>query len=103
MQSCDRLQRRPPPHSDQRAFTGLEDVEVARERLLELREQRDRARERLDDLQAATVPAVAISASGDWDLLTLDEQRALIVAVIDRADVAPGRGVDRVTVQPRGK
>jgi hypothetical protein len=86
-----------------RAFTGLEDVQAARERLLSLREQRDRARDRLAELQAATVPAVAISASGDWELLTLDEQRALILAVIEQADVAPGRGSTRITVRPRGE
>ena len=40
-------------------------------------------------------------ARGDWDLLTLDEQRASIVAVIDRAVVAPGRGSDRIRVEPR--
>jgi DNA invertase Pin-like site-specific DNA recombinase len=86
-----------------RAFTGLEDVDAARDRLLELREQRDRARDRLAELQAAEAPAVTISGSGDWNLLTLDEQRALIVAVVDRVTVAPGRGAGRVTVRPRGQ
>ena len=86
-----------------RAFTGLDDVDSARERLTELREQRDRARDRLADLQAAAVPAVTVSASGDWDLLTLEERRALIRAVVDRAIVAPGRGRGRVTVTARGE
>jgi hypothetical protein len=31
----------------------------------------------------------------------LDEQRALIRAVIDRADVAPGRGTERIRVLAR--
>lgn len=86
-----------------RAFTGLEDVDAARERLGELREQRDRARERRDELLAAAVPTVTVSASGDWDVLTLDEQRAIIRAVIERATVAPGRGRDRITVELRGQ
>ena len=83
-----------------RAFTGLEDVDAARERLLELRDARDRERDRLAELQAATAPAVTVTA-GDWDLLTLDEQRALVRAVVDEARVAPGRGRERVTVKLR--
>jgi hypothetical protein len=85
-----------------RAFTGLQDVDAARERLGELREQRDVARERLAELQAAAVPTVRVSASKDWDVLTLDEQRAIIRAVVERATVAPGRGPDRITVEARG-
>jgi site-specific DNA recombinase len=83
-----------------RAFTGLDDVEAAQERLRELREDRDRKRDRLAELEAAAAPAVSVSGSSDWDLLTIDEQRALIRALIDRADVAPGKGPDRITVQP---
>jgi site-specific DNA recombinase len=86
-----------------RAFDGLEDVAATRERLTELRDKRDRARERLAELQDAAVPAVAISASGDWDRLTIDEQRALIRAVLDRADVRPGRGPDRISFKLRGE
>ncbi len=84
-----------------RAFTGLEDVDAARTRLGELRERRERARADLDALEAATAPAVTVTASGDWADLTIDEQRALIVAVVSEARVRPGRGADRVTVQPR--
>jgi site-specific DNA recombinase len=85
-----------------RAFTGLEDVDAARERLTTLRDERDRARDRLAELQAATGPAVTVTA-GEWDLLTVDEQRALIRAVVDEATVAPGRSADRITVKPRGQ
>ena len=53
--------------------------------------ERDQARERLAELEAAAVPAVTVSA-GDWDLLTLDERRALIRAVVAQAVVRPGRG-----------
>jgi site-specific DNA recombinase len=83
------------------AFSGLEDVAAARTRLLELREIRDSARDRLAEIQAAVGPAVTITAA-DWDVLTLEEQRALIKAVIAQAVVSPGRGPDRITVQARG-
>jgi DNA invertase Pin-like site-specific DNA recombinase len=83
-----------------RAFSVLDDVEAARERLAELRDARDAARDRLDELQAHVLPTVTVTAD-DWDMLTLDEQRGLIRAVVDRAVVAPGRGGNRVTVEPR--
>ncbi len=85
------------------AFTGLEDVDAARTRLLELREARDQARERVSELDAASAPAVMLNADEDWDLLTLDEQRAIIRAVVDEATVAPGRGAERIAVKARGK
>lgn len=84
-----------------RAFTGLEDVDAARTRLGELRARRERARADLDALEAATAPAVTVTASGDWADLTIEEQRALIVAVVSEARVRPGRGADRISVQPR--
>lgn len=80
------------------AFSGLDDVAAARERLLELRAVRDEKRDRAADLRAATAPAVTVTAD-DWDLLTTDEQRALIRVVIADATVAPGRGADRITVR----
>jgi site-specific DNA recombinase len=85
-----------------RTFDGLGDEQATRERLGELRTARDQARERHDELLAASVPAITVSA-GDWDLLTLDERRALIRAVVGRAVVGPGRGSDRITVEPRGQ
>src|SRR5439155_22699124 len=66
------------------AFTGLDDVAAARENLAGLREALDQARDHLAELQAASAPAVTVSAD-DWHLLTLEEQRGLIRAVIDRA------------------
>lgn len=86
-----------------RAFDGLEDVEATRERLMVLRDRRDETRDHLDELRAAVAPTITVSASGDWNELTLDEQRAIIRAVVERATVAPGRGRDRVTVEPRGQ
>lgn len=85
-----------------RAFTGLDDVAPGRERLTELREARDRAGDRLAEMQAAAVPAVTVTAA-DCDVLTVDEQRALVRAVVERATVAPGRGCGRITVEPRGE
>ncbi len=83
-------------------FTGLEDVQSTRERLHELRDARDAVQSRVDDLRAAMVPSVTVRA-GDWDLLNLEERRALIRAVIERVDIAPGRGDDRITIQPLRK
>src|SRR5579862_559317 len=65
-----------------KALTGLEDVREARERLLELREARDRARDRVDELGAGAGQSLTITAD-DWDRLNLDEQRGLIRALIE--------------------
>ena len=83
-----------------RAFAGLEEEEAARERLQELRTARDEARERHDELLAASAPAITVS-SGDWDQLSIDGRRDLIRAVVERAVVRPGRGSDRVSIEPR--
>lgn len=82
------------------AFSGLDDVAAAQEKLRALRDERERARDRLDELRDLVAPAITVSAH-DWDLLTLAEQRDLIRAVVDRVVVAPGRGADRVTIEPR--
>ena len=70
-------------------------------KLGELTETRNAARDTYE--QAVTnsdATSIAVTV-GDWDALTLDEQRALIKAVIDRVTVAPGRGPDRITIEPR--
>lgn len=85
------------------AFSGLEDVEAARRRLIDLRGIRDEARDRLDVLRAAERPALTIQAGRDRDLLTRDELRALIRATLDHVEVRPGRGAARVVVFPRGQ
>jgi site-specific DNA recombinase len=85
-----------------RAFSGLEDEQAARDRLASLRAARDEAQDRLAELAAATGPAITVTA-GDWDVLTLDERRALIRATVAEATVAPGRVPDRITVTPRGE
>jgi site-specific DNA recombinase len=82
------------------AFSGLDDVAAAREKLTALREARDQARDRLAELEAAAAPALTVTAE-DWAVLTLDERRALVRVVIESAVVAPGRGSGRITVTPR--
>ena len=83
-----------------RAFSALDDVDAVHERLAALRDERDAARDRMDELAATTLPSITVTA-GDWDELSLDGRRDLIRAVIDRADVRPGRAADRVTVYPK--
>lgn len=100
-EAADELERRQEAlDAAIRAFAGLEDEAAARERLQELRAARDEARDRHDQLAAASASAFTVNA-GDWDALTLDERRALIVAVVDRVVVRPGRGSDRITVEAR--
>ena len=83
-------------------FTGMEDVPSTREKLHELRDARDAAQSRVDDLRAAMVPSITVRA-GDWDLLNLEERRALIRAVIERVEIAPGREPERISIEPRRK
>jgi site-specific DNA recombinase len=75
---------------------------AATKRLAEATEARDAAQEGVDRL-GGTRASISISASADWDRLTLDERRALIRATVDRAEVAPGRGAERVTVELVGE
>jgi DNA invertase Pin-like site-specific DNA recombinase len=82
-----------------RAFTGIEDESVARDKFAELREARDQAEERVEQLGGRGRAAVTVNAAKDWDRLSLDARRDLIRAVVERASVAPGRGSDRVTLQ----
>lgn len=79
------------------AFSGLDDVSTTRTRLIALRATRDEARDRAVELQAVAAPALTVTAA-DWSLLTADEQRALIRALIAEAVVVPGRGPDRIRI-----
>ncbi len=85
-----------------RAFAALSGEVAAIERLDELRAARDHAQERVDQL-GSTRAAVTVSAFKDWDLLTLDERRALIRATIDRVTITPGRGLERIKVDLLGE
>jgi hypothetical protein len=73
---------------------------AARKRLQEATAARDEARAALDRLGDS---AGAVVVRGWDDRLTLEERRALIRATVERVDVAPGRGPDRVTVHLFGE
>jgi site-specific DNA recombinase len=67
------------------------------DRLAELRQTRDATLAEHERLRGQSA-VLTITAAADWDRLTLAEHRALISAVIDRVNVAPGRGTGRVEV-----
>ncbi len=94
---------------------GFEDVEGARERLAKLRAARDDAQARVNRLGLGA--GRRVSASADWDDLSLDARRALVCATVASATVAPavqhgtipvgaegrvGRSADRITVELLG-
>ena len=80
------------------AATGVESEPVAVERLAELREIRDAAQARVDQIGPAS--ARTVNADTDWDELSLEARRELIRATVERAIVAPsGRGAERITVE----
>lgn len=83
-----------------RAFSaaGVLDEPSAADELAELRRRRDEAVRRAEHLRGLSSVAT-VNPDADWDLLTLDEQRALIRAVVARAVVNPGRGPGRITVE----
>jgi hypothetical protein len=83
------------------AFTvaGVQGEAASVERLSGLRQARDEAQERLEELQDIDAAAVVVDA--DWSLLTLEERRALIRAVLARALVKPGRAPDRISLEAR--
>jgi site-specific DNA recombinase len=80
-----------------RAFAGLEDEASARERLAELRGARDEAVERASHLSGLR-SAATLRLAKDWDRLSLDARRQIILAAVERVEVKPGRGVDRVAI-----
>jgi DNA invertase Pin-like site-specific DNA recombinase len=80
---------------------GLEAEAGATERLAALRQARDDALERLEELQSIDAPAVVLDAAADWDSLSMEGRRGIIRAVLARALVAPGRGDDRITFEAR--
>jgi site-specific DNA recombinase len=84
-------------------LSDLGDRPKARAKLDELTRARDAAEDRVHELGASR-NVVMVSADRDWDRLTLDERRALIVATVERATVAPGgRGADHVAVRLFGE
>jgi site-specific DNA recombinase len=84
------------------AAAGLENESAAVERLVELRQARDVAQERVD--QIGTGAARTVNAAGDWDELSLAGRRELIRATVESAIVAPtGRGAERIAVRLLGQ
>jgi DNA invertase Pin-like site-specific DNA recombinase len=85
---------------------ALSSDEAETQRILaELKELRDQAGERVARLEQAARAigdAVTLNAHAQWDDLTLDEQRALVRAVLVRVEVAPG-GVVNGRRLPRGE
>ena len=75
--------------------------QAAQERLTELREARDAARERDEQLRNAGSTLTVTMA--DWDRLSLEAQRGLIRATVESVTIGEGRGRDRITVKLFGE
>jgi DNA invertase Pin-like site-specific DNA recombinase len=82
-------------------LTGYEDVPGAREKLAELRDAWEQARDRRDELVEAEAATLTFDPADDWEALTLEERRAFVRATIDRVVIGPGRGEKRIVVVPR--
>ncbi len=82
-----------------RLLSGLEDEPSVRHRLAELREARDEAQAKLDQLGSGAPSTITINAADDWDRLTHEERRALIRATVQSLTVSSGRGAERVAVK----
>jgi hypothetical protein len=81
---------------------GLASDLSAAERLSQLKAARDEAKAAYDKALAADGATRVAVTVADWDVLTLDEQRGLIQAVIEAVEVRRGgRGPERVTIRPR--
>jgi DNA invertase Pin-like site-specific DNA recombinase len=85
-----------------RAFADLSDEPVAIETLAKLRAARDAAEEQVKQL-GSTATSLTVTATADWDRLTLDERRGLIRATIASVTVSPGRGEDRIAIHLVGE
>jgi len=79
-------------------LSDLMDEPASHEVLATLSAQRDAAVARHERLVSLSSPTLSLTTASAWDDLTLDERREIIVAVVDRAVVAAGRGADRITV-----
>lgn len=79
-----------------RAFIGLEGETAARERIAELVTARDAAVEEANHLRS--LGSIRMVSFELWDAFTLEERRAAIRAVIERVDIAPGRGPSRISI-----
>lgn len=80
-----------------RAFAGIETEPAAIERIRELRDARDAARDHAYHLSGLS-SALTVSLA-DWDRFTLEAKRRIIRATIAEVTVAPGRGLGRVSLR----
>jgi DNA invertase Pin-like site-specific DNA recombinase len=81
-----------------RNLADSSDEPVAKAQLAELRAARDEAKENLARF-TDTEQVLRITAAANWDELKPEGRRQLIQAMIARAEVKPGRGEDRVTIE----
>lgn len=81
------------------ALSGFEDVPATRARLEQLRQDVADAEAHVDQLGGSSYSTTTINGNAEWDQLLPDGKRALIRAIIKRAVVTPGRGVDRIAVE----
>jgi hypothetical protein len=77
----------------------VQDVATARRKLTQVRALVEVASARVAELERIATLTVTVNAADDWELLTVDERRGLIAAVVRRIVVAPGRGRDRVHIE----
>lgn len=83
------------------ALAGVEGELVAIELLQSLRGARDEAERAYDAALAVDEAAQLAVTVDDWDHLSREEQRELVKAVIERVEVARGRGLARVSIAAR--
>lgn len=79
-----------------RNLAVVKDEPSAHQELIRLRDARDDAAALAS--RSKSMFTLTINGSTDWDRLSLDGQRALIKATVDRVVVSPGRGTSRVIV-----
>jgi len=76
---------------------GASSEPAAIERLTQLREARDAARQRHEQALSRGI-TLSLNVSDHWDQLSASAKRGLIAATVDRVEVAPGRGSGRIAV-----
>jgi hypothetical protein len=81
-----------------RTFAGFEDEPAARERLTELRAARDAARDHVEQLGGARGATRTMLLDRDWETLSIEEQRELIVATVRVVVVSRGRGLRKMVL-----
>jgi len=74
----------------------LDDLEEAQARLAEMRVAARVAADRYEQLKGSTEPLTVLSATHDWEELTVPERRALIRAVLRRVEIHPASVGDRI-------